>query len=57
MALYLGNDKIKINLDGIVYCLNLAPINVITNNIRLLSSDNYILQDSNGIYLLAKEGD
>ena len=57
MALYLGNDKIKINLDGIAYCLNLAPINVITNNIRLLSSDNYILQDSNGIYLLAKEGD
>ncbi len=57
MALYLGENKVKINLDGVVYCLNLFSEIPITNGIRLLSSDNYILQDSNGIYLTAKESE
>ncbi len=57
MALYLGENKVKINLDGVVYCLNLFSEIPITNGIRLLSSDNYILQDSNGIYLTVKESE
>ena len=52
MALYLGNDKIKINLDGVVYCLNLVASTFNKNYIALLSSDNFILRDSNGLYLL-----
>lgn len=55
MALYLGNDKIKINLDGNKYCLNLFSTVPITNGIRLLSSDDYILKDSKGIYITTKE--
>lgn len=55
MALYLSGDKLKINLDGIVYCLNLSSTTPITNGIRLLSSDDYILKDSSGLYLTAKE--
>lgn len=55
MALYLGEDKVKLNLDGIVYFLNLYSEILILNGIRLLSSDDYILQDSNGLYLTAKE--
>lgn len=55
MALYLGNEIVQINLNGIVYCLNLFSSTPIINGIRLLSSDNYILQDSNGLYLIAKE--
>lgn len=54
MALYLGGTKVKINLAGIAYKLNLrntAPTIVGTS---LLSSDNYILIDSNGVYLLPK---
>lgn len=55
MALYLGEDKVKINLDGVAYCLNLFSTTSTINNGWLLSSDDYILQDSNGIYLIPKD--
>lgn len=56
MALYLGSsDQQKIILDGVVYRFNLYSSTPITNHIRLLSSDNYILKDSNGLYLTVKE--
>ena len=55
MALYLGKDKVKINLNGIVYCLNLFSTVPITNGVLLLSSDDYILQDFNGIYLIPND--
>jgi hypothetical protein len=57
MALYLGEDKVKINLNGIAYYLNLFSMSPITNGIRLLSSENYILKDSNGLYLTTKESE
>lgn len=58
MALYLGSsDKLKINLDDIIYNLNLFSTTPITNGIRLLSLDNYTLKDSNGLYLTIKEND
>lgn len=57
MALYLGSDKQKINLDGHIYYLNLFSKIIITNNDILLSSDNYILQDLNGLYLTTKENE
>jgi hypothetical protein len=55
MALYLGEDKVKINLNGIAYCLNLFSTVPITNGVLLLSSDDYILQDFNGIYLIPND--
>ena len=55
MATYLGIDKIKINLDNVVYSLNLLSEIPITNGIRLLSSEGYILKDSNGLYITTKE--
>lgn len=55
MALYLGNDKVKINLNGVVYCLNLYSTQPIINGTILLSSDDYILQDFNGIYLIPND--
>ena len=55
MALYLGRDKVKINLDNIIYCLNLFSKIPITNGIRLLSFENYLLKDSNGLYITTKE--
>ena len=56
MALYLGNsEKLKINIDNIVYYLNLFSKTPITNGVRLLSSDNFILKDANGLYLTTKE--
>lgn len=57
MALYLGNEKIKININGIVYNLNLFSETLILNGDILLSSDDYILKDSNGLYLTTKDGE
>jgi hypothetical protein len=52
MALYLGSTgKRKVILNDVVYCLNASMMSPIVDNI-LLSSDNYILKDSNGIYLI-----
>ena len=57
MALYLGSDKVKINLDGVTYCLNLYSTTLIINGICLLSLDNYLLKDINGLYITAKESE
>lgn len=55
MALYLGNNKVKINLNGVVYCLNLYSENPITNGIKLRSLEGYMLKDINKLYLTAKQ--
>lgn len=57
MALYLGSDKInrKVILNNIEYCFRLFTKTPMTNGIRLLSSDDYTLKDSNGLYLTVKE--
>ncbi len=56
MALYLGSsEKLKIYLNGVAYYLNLFSTTPITNGIRLLSSERYILKDSSGLYLTTKE--
>lgn len=57
MALYLGGNGQKINLDGKTYCLNMLIKTIITEDALLLSLDNYILQDNNGLYLTIKEND
>lgn len=58
MALYLGSsEKLKINLNNIAYYLNLYSNPPITNCVRLISSDGYVLKDSNGLYLTFKEGE
>ena len=57
MALYLGSSKkLKIKLsDGNSFKLNI-PVLVSTNasTTRLISSDGYILTDSDGMRLLGK---
>lgn len=57
MALYLGNNKVKTNLNNITCCLNLISVKPTKNNVVLLSSDNFILKDLNGILLIPKEGE
>ena len=54
MALYLGNkNKVKIATPNGVYKLIIPE--VVTDKIKLISSDNYILRDSNNLLLIAKE--
>lgn len=56
MALYLGSgQKVKINLANNKYILKLFSSSPIINGVKLLSSDNYLLKDKNGLYLTAKE--
>lgn len=55
MALYLGSNLTKINLNNTIYHLNLFSSNIILNGIKLLSSEGYTLRDTNGLYLTAKE--
>jgi hypothetical protein len=50
MALYLGVYKVKININDILYCLNIPSI----NKTRLLSSDKYVLKGASGLYLVPK---
>ena len=56
MGLYLGGgEKLKLNI-GNTICNLIIPTTITTlNDIMLLSSNNYILKDSNGVYLIAKE--
>lgn len=57
MALYLGDKKLKIDLNNKKYYLNFYSKIPITNGIRLLSSDGYILKDFKGLYLTTKESE
>ena len=49
MALYLGNNKVAIHLNDLLYKLNF--FSSITNNTMLISTDGYILKDINNSYL------
>ena len=55
MALYLGSEKVKLNLNNAIYNLNLFTKTHTADYVGLLSFDNYILQDCNGIYLLSSD--
>lgn len=56
MAIYLGSSKeLIINASNTVCRLIIPSFGLILNGVMLLSFDNYILKDSNGVYLTAKE--
>jgi hypothetical protein len=56
MGLYLGSsEKLKVVSSNTIYCLNLLSTMPVVTEIRLLSSDGYILKDSNDLYLITKE--
>ena len=57
MALYLGSSK-KLNivfLDGRWMLATPAMVAPITDGIKLLTFNNYILKDSQGLYLTIEE--
>ena len=56
MDLYIGNKKFRICFNGQICKINLLSVEVLLNGIQLLSKDGYILRDSNGLYLTAREG-
>lgn len=52
MSLYLGGNKVKLALNGMFW-----KIKPIVKIIRLLSLDDFILQDSEGYFLVPKVGE
>ena len=57
MGLYLNGKKVKLNINSASYYLNIYSTAVILNGIKLLTSDNSILKDLNGLYITAKESE
>lgn len=57
MGLYLGSSKQKISLSNVKSRLNFYTTTAIINGIALLSSEGYMLKDSNGLYLTSKESE
>lgn len=57
MALYCGSEKLLININNNVYCLNIYSSHPIVNGSLLMSSDDYVLKDSKGLYLTVKENE
>lgn len=58
MALHLGSgEKLQINLNNVACSLNLFSVASILKGLLLLSSERYMLKDSNGLYLIAKESE
>lgn len=57
MALYLGSNKKIININGASFNLHIYETEPIITGIKLLSSDNYVLKDLNGLYITIKEGE
>lgn len=56
MALYLGNsEKLKINLGDAIYIMNIFSVLPIIEDVILSSSDDCLLKDFNGLYLVPKE--
>ena len=58
MSLYLGsNQSFKVILNGEKYNFNIGSFISIIEKIGLLTSEGYILKDSNGNYLVPKESE
>lgn len=59
MALYLGTNKVKINLDGMIRKIAILKDteDTLLSGIKLLSFDEYVLKDMNGLYITAKDGE
>ena len=57
MAIFLGDKKVKLILNGIEYAMRVSEVAPVIMGIKLLSSEGYTLKDSNGLYLTAKESE
>lgn len=56
MAIYIGNQKQKVIVDGITCYLKIVESTMIQDAAEVvLSSDDWVLLDSDGLYLMVKE--
>ena len=57
MGLYLGSNKYVLNFKGLVHRFLTPYSSPQLSGVMLLSSENYILKDRNGLYITAKKED
>lgn len=57
MAVFLGDKRVHVIIDGAKYDIEFYSENLITDGVLLVSADDCILQDVEGTYITAKEGD
>lgn len=55
MGLYLGSNRQKLQINNAVVSMHIYSSTPITNGIVLMSSNNYMLKDINGLFLTVKE--
>jgi hypothetical protein len=56
MALYLGGQRVNVKLGSSDRLIEFYSSTLITNGIRLLTSEDLLVKDSNGLYItLEKE--
>lgn len=57
MGLYINGVEYSILSPNGLLDLNFNPYNIITNGIKIFSSDNYIFKDTNNVYITFKKED
>lgn len=57
MALFIGDKRIKINAQKEKCCLQLYISTPAKSDLLLMSNDDCIFKDSDGLYLTLKEGE
>lgn len=55
MILYLNDNKVQINIDGILYNINVSSDQTFIEGVVLLTSEGLILKDIRDLYLTAEE--
>jgi hypothetical protein len=57
MGIHIGSsEKLKISASKSgIFRLNIPSLAPVVNGVMLRTTDNYILKDSNGMYITAKE--
>ncbi len=55
MGVYLNGIEYNVIGSNKLFNIEINPYSVITNGLKLFTSDNYILKDINGVYLGAIE--
>lgn len=55
MAIYIGSNRVKLNLNYIAHRVHLLTSKPESTIVRIKSSDERTLKDANGLYLTAKE--
>lgn len=51
MALYIGSQRVNVKLGSSDRLIEFYSSTLITNGMRLLTSDDLIVKDSNGLYI------